>query len=102
MVRLGRSSALSRGRGLTRPMPSILEKVGIDAYTSRARIQPAMLVALPVALTVAVFDPTGLLLGKAAWSLIAWAGGTALVAQLARDRGKSRETGLFKMWGGKP
>jgi hypothetical protein len=86
-------------------MPGIQEipaKVGVDGYTMRARIQPAMLVALPIALCVVVLDPSRLLIGTVAWTVLAWAGGTALIAQLARDRGKQLESALFKKWGGKP
>jgi hypothetical protein len=78
------------------------DKLGIDAYTLRARFQPALLVALPLALSVLALDPWHHVITKTAWTVLAWAGGTTLVAQLARDQGKLKEPKLFLDWGGKP
>src|SRR5437867_453085 len=99
---VGPAPVLRRSRGLMGGLMGVAEKVGVDAYSMRARIQPALLVALPVALAILVIDPSHVLIGNVAWTVAAWAGGTALVAQLARDRGKAGEAGLFREWGGKP
>ena len=77
-------------------------KIGIDAYSYRARLQPALLVALPIALCVLALDPSRMLIGTAAWAVAAWAGGALLLAQLGRDMGRRREPELFAAWGGKP
>jgi hypothetical protein len=74
----------------------------LDAYTIRARLWPALLVALPLGLTT-----LALLLGSfqawdALWSLIVLSGGTALLAEIGRDFGKKKEPRLFQLWCGKP
>jgi hypothetical protein len=77
-------------------------KVGLDEYSRNARLKPAFIVVLPLALTIAVLGfkqsaAEGVLLGIAS-SL----GFTFLLAQLVRDRGKAKEPKLFQLWGGKP
>jgi hypothetical protein len=61
-----------------------------------------MLVAFPLALAVLAWSPTGLVGWGLLWSLFVWCGGTALLGQLARDRGRRKEPELFRIWGGKP
>lgn len=73
-----------------------------NPYVRRARFQPAMLVALPLALATLVLSPNGIAGWGAAWSAFVFCGGTALMAQLARDRGKNKESWLYEQWGGKP
>lgn len=74
----------------------------LDPYVRRARLHPALLVALPAALAVLVWFPTEAVAASAVWSVIVWSGGTALIAQVARDLGKAKEPQLFALWGGKP
>lgn len=73
-----------------------------DTYTRRARLQPALLVALPLGLAVLAWFPDGMIGWATAWGLIVWSGGTALIAQIGRDWGKSKEVQLYNSWGGKP
>lgn len=73
-----------------------------NPYVRRARLQPAMIVALPLALATLAWSPTGVVGWSILWSLFVWSGGTALMAQIARDRGKRKEPELFRSWGGKP
>lgn len=73
-----------------------------NPYVWRARLQPAMIVALPVGLAVLAWSPGGVAGWGVVWSFFVFCGGTALMAQVARDRGKTREFWLFKRWGGKP
>jgi hypothetical protein len=73
-----------------------------DTYVRRARLQPAMLVALPLALAVFAWSCSGLARWGVLWSVFVWCGGTALMAQVARDRGRLKEPGLYRSWGGKP
>ena len=73
-----------------------------DPYVRRARLQPALLVALPIALAVLAYFPSGVVGWGALWSLLIASGGTALLSQVARDRGKRKEEELFQKWGGKP
>jgi hypothetical protein len=72
----------------------------LDRYTVQARLVPALIVALPIALAAVV------VVGTVVWAtvagVVAWAGGTAVLAQLGRDGGKRKEPALFASWGGKP
>lgn len=71
-------------------------------YVRRARLEPALIVALPLPVAILVWFPGGILGWGTLWSLIAWCGGTALLAQIARDNGKRKEPFLYQAWGGKP
>ena len=73
-----------------------------DPYIRRARLQPGLLVALPLALAVLAWSPAGLTGWGVLWSVLVWSGATALLTQVARDRGKRKEPELFRQWGGKP
>lgn len=73
-----------------------------DTYTCRARLFPALLVALPLSLATLAWFPSGPTGWETLWGLIVWSGGTALIAQIGRDWGKNKEAKLFKLWGGKP
>jgi hypothetical protein len=75
---------------------------GLDRYTIRARLAPALLVALPIGLATFAWFPDGVRIWGAVWAFIAWSGGTALLAQIGRDAGRRKEPSLFEMWGGKP
>ena len=74
----------------------------MDAYVRRARLHPALIVALPGALAVLAWFPDASVTGGMLWSLVAWCGGTTLIAQVARDAGKGKEPGLYALWDGKP
>jgi len=77
-------------------------KTIFNSYTRRARLEPALITALPLGLATLAWFPTGIVGWGLFWGLIAWSGGTALLAQVARDRGKKQEPKLFQSWGGKP
>jgi hypothetical protein len=73
-----------------------------DGYDRKARLYPALLVVLPIALTVgAAISIKGSALESAAAALVS-CGGAFLLMQLARDGGKRRENSLFEQWGGMP
>lgn len=74
----------------------------LDKYTVRARLLPALLVALPIGLAAMAWFPDGILGWKAVSGLLIWSGGTVLLAQIARDAGKRKELRLFQLWNGKP
>ena len=76
--------------------------LGLDAYTLRARIAPALLVVLPAGLALAAWFPIEAQLQGALVSLGGVLALTALVAQLARDRGRRMQPDLFQKWGGAP
>jgi hypothetical protein len=80
-------------------------KLGIDIfneYSRNARLKPAFLVALPVALLAAGLGlSSSMLLGAISGPLTA-AGLTFLLSQLSRDAGVRRQQALYISWGGKP
>jgi len=73
-----------------------------DPYNRRARLQPALLALLPVAMVALILFPG--LESKAATliGIVAYFGGATWLTQVGRDRGKRLETGLFASWGGMP
>lgn len=79
-----------------------MRSIFFDAYDRRARLSPALLAALPLAVSIVPLAQE-----LSAWwtvtaPLLAYCGGTYLLAQLARDRGKRIEPRLFRRWGGPP
>jgi hypothetical protein len=72
----------------------------LDVYVWQARRSAVMLTALPPALAMFAWDP------RFHWALLAppltFFGMFALVAQVGRDLGKSKEPRLYAIWGGKP
>jgi hypothetical protein len=73
-----------------------------DDYNRKARLAPALLVSLPIALIVIAFFPDNVWSWGGVVSLLAWFGILKLLAQLARDMGKSKENELYNAWDGKP
>jgi hypothetical protein len=80
----------------------IQTKSSLDEYTRNARLKPAFLVALPLALTVAVLGFKGSATEGTLFGLASSLGFTFLLSQLVRDRGKAKEAALFQRWDGKP
>ena len=74
----------------------------IDHYTYRARLLPALFTILPIAVALSVWFPDKFVGWGMIFGFITTFGGTALLSQLGRDWGKSKEPGLFKKWGGIP
>lgn len=74
----------------------------LDPYSRRARLQPALLAILPLGLALLAWYPTEAKTLGLVWAIVVSAGGTALLAQIARERGKRLEQRLFDSWGGKP
>jgi hypothetical protein len=77
-------------------------KSGLDEYARNARLKPAFLVALPIALTVAILGFKQSATEGTLFGLASSLGFTFLLSQLVRDRGKAREPSLFMRWSGKP
>lgn len=73
-----------------------------DDYNRKARLAPALLVSLPIALIVIAFFPDNVWSWGGVVSLLAWFGILKLLAQLARDMGKAKENELYNAWDGKP
>ncbi len=74
----------------------------MDAYTFRARLQPALVAALPIALAVVAFYPDGITVWTPIWALFSGAGGAFLLAEVGRQGGKKKEAKLWESWGGAP
>ena len=55
-----------------------------DQYTIRARVLPALLVALPLGLATLAWFPDGLSGWSALWGLAVWSGATVLLGQLGK------------------
>src|SRR5260370_27884247 len=73
-----------------------------DAYSLRARLQPALLAVLPAALAIfAWIGPSARWLASL-WTIFGTAGGTYLLAVIARNRGRQLEPALWQSWGGAP
>jgi hypothetical protein len=73
-----------------------------DRYNREARLYPALLVALPAALTLFAWFPVLRTLGPALVALVGFCGGIVWLSHLARDRGKALETHLYSGWDGMP
>jgi hypothetical protein len=79
-------------------------KMGIDIfneYSRNARLKPAFLVALPVAMLATGLGLNSSMLLCAISGPLTAAGLTFLLAQLSRDAGVRRQQVLFASWGGK-
>lgn len=74
----------------------------LDSYTIRARLRPFVIMVFPLAAAVMVWLHDEFAHLSVLWAMLVWSGGTALFAQLGRDWGKSKQEGLYALWGGKP
>ena len=73
-----------------------------NPYDRKARLQPALLTALPFLLSIVFLIPElGAILASAG-GLFLYCGATTFLAHIVRDRGKSVEPSLYESWGGKP
>src|SRR5439155_8899464 len=73
-----------------------------DQYERRARLLPALLTILPIALAAGAFFPGERAAFGALTTTVTAFGLTALLAQLARELGRRLQPSLFLTWGGPP
>lgn len=73
-----------------------------DSYTWRARIVPAFLAFLPLAIAVFLWIPSIELIGRLAGIVLGPLGIAMLMAQVGRDRGYKKQRHLWRQWGGAP
>lgn len=73
-----------------------------DPYERKARLYPALLCILPIAVAISVSFPVIYSTLSGLVALVAAFGGLQLLSHLARDRGKKLENRLFNEWGGRP
>lgn len=82
-------------------MPNV-ETLISDPYNRKARLQPALFIALPAMVTAFLLFP----LFQSRWpglvALFGSCGGVVWLTQVGRDRGKKLEPNLFRDWGGRP
>lgn len=76
--------------------------IKFDLYTWRARIAPAFLVVLPLAIAIFLWAPDTILLGRLAGVVLGPLGVAMLMAQVGRDRGYMKQPQLWRRWGGAP
>ena len=73
-----------------------------DSYDRKARLYPALLVIVPLALTIGLAASLKLPALESVGATLASCGGAFLLTQLARDAGKRQESFLIAGWGGLP
>ena len=73
-----------------------------DPYNRRARLQPALLAILPIALSALVMYPELESQAIMLVGTVGYFGGAMWLTQLGRGRGKKLEPELYDAWGGKP
>ena len=69
----------------------VMKELNFDRYDRNARLRPALFTILPILVSVAIWFPKIWSLFGALASLLVACGVTFLLAQLARQRGRSLE-----------
>ena len=73
-----------------------------DPYERKARLKPALLALLPLIFLCISLFPEIQSIWPTIGGLVFYCGGTMLLVQIGRNRGKALEPSLFQTWGGKP
>jgi hypothetical protein len=73
-----------------------------DEYTRNARLKPAFVTIIPLALLGIGLGVKVSVVATAVITPLVSLGLTTLMAEFAREFGKKKEPGLYKAWGGKP
>ncbi|PZP55021.1 MAG: hypothetical protein DI586_08145 [Micavibrio aeruginosavorus] len=73
-----------------------------NRYSFTARLQPALLAILPVPVAIYLLVPELETRAATFVSILGYFGGSILLTHIGRNLGKSRESKLFREWGGKP
>ena len=82
-------------------MPDWLNPV-LDRYDRKTRLRPALLSGLPLIVSIVLLIPEAGALWGSIGVVAIYCGGSILLIQISRDRGKALEGRLYKCWGGKP
>lgn len=80
---------------------SIMDLV-TDPYNRRARLQPALFVMLTILLIGLLLYPEIETRAATILTILAYFGGSILLTQMGRERGKKIEPNSFDVWSGKP
>lgn len=76
--------------------------VPLGAYRVRAQLAPALIVLLPIVVSVVTWFPDTIDLGRVFVGVVIAMGGLFFLAQVGRDAGRRKEAWLYSTWGGKP
>jgi len=82
-------------------MPGFLTFL-FNPYDRKARLQPALLCAFPLFVSIILLIPEFGMIWAAVSGFTLYCGGITFLTQTGRDRGKALESELFQSWGGKP
>lgn len=74
----------------------------IDGYERKARLYPALLLLMPIAMIAVAATLTKLSVLEGLGGAAVGCGGALFLSQFARDAGKKGEKALFEKWGGLP
>ena len=74
----------------------------VDGYDLRARLIPALLVIVPVPVTVVCLASTPSKVATSVLSILVASGASFALSRVARNAGKRVEPSLFRRWGGAP
>ena len=73
-----------------------------DSYNFKARLQPVLLILLPIIIMLMLLLPEIESIRAIIVAIAVFCGLTTWFTQLGRDRGKKMEPRLYRLWGGKP
>jgi hypothetical protein len=73
-----------------------------DPYERKARLYPALLVVLPLTISLLLWFPELLDLSRLLWVLIVSSGLLFLLSKISREMGKKKEKKLIQEWGALP
>lgn len=74
----------------------------MDLYNLKARVFPAVIVSLPLAVAMNLLLPTEVVAMAWIGTGVVWAATSYLIAQVVRERGLAIQERLFREWGGEP
>lgn len=74
----------------------------LDSYDRPARLYPAFLVLIPLAVQLVCLYGTANILASSVLSILAFSGVAYVLGRFARDAGKSKQEQFFTKWGGAP
>jgi len=77
-------------------------KLLFDVYSLRARIWPATIVVMPLALSGLAWFGSDSTTWRGLLGVFVFGGLVALADQIGRERGRRKQAELFRAWGGKP
>ena len=79
-----------------------MPQVPLGNYQVRAQLAPALIVLLPIVVSVVTWMPDAIDLGRVLVGVAIAMGGMFFLAQIGRDAGRRKEAWLHSTWGGKP